>query len=185
MPLTEHRQFLREEVQRARAEFHAIRSAIPEQDWRAPSLNPGWTNGEVMFHIALGFIVGARLIPMLRFWSRFPPGFSLLFAKLLNVLTPAFNVINAVGARGGARVYSQKRIGRRFDRACASILASLSRAPDDALSAGMYYPTRWDALFSDFMTLTDVVHFPVKHFRFHAHQLAPGRRSMGVMEDLA
>jgi DinB superfamily len=168
----ERRSVLRQDLERARADFHKVRASLSDSDWRAPSQNPCWTNGEVMFHITLGFIIASKLAPMLRLWSRLPFGFSLFFAALLNALTPAFNMINATGARGGARIYSRRRIGRRFDRAHASVLAILTRVPDEDLSAGMYYPTRWDSLFLDYMTLGDVVSYPVKHFRFHAQQLS-------------
>jgi DinB superfamily len=168
----ERRRLLRDELERARADFHQMRASLSDHDWRAPSQNPGWTNGEVMFHVTLGFIIVSKLAPMLRLWSRLPTGFSLLFAGSLNVLTPVFNMINAVGARAGAKIYSRKRIGRQFDSAHASILAILTQVPDEELSAGMYYPIRWDALFFDYMTLTDVVSYPIKHFRFHAQQLS-------------
>jgi mycothiol maleylpyruvate isomerase-like protein len=159
-------------LEQARIDFHDVRSALSDTDWRAPSKNPGWTNGEVMFHVTLGFIVVSRLTQMMCLWARLPAGFSLVFAAVLNLATPVFNLVNAAGARGGARIYSRKRIGRRFDSAHASLLAIVARVPDDEWSGGMYYPTRWDSLFRDYMTLAEVVAYPVKHFRFHTRQLS-------------
>jgi DinB superfamily len=174
--VTEQRRAVRAELELARAEFHEVRRSLSERDWRARSLNPGWTNGEIMFHAAFGFMIVSRLAPMVRFWSRLPPGFSSLFADILNLLTPVFNVVNALGARGGSRYYSRGRIGQRFDREVASILDLLTKLPDDEWSAGMYYPTRWDGLFTEYMTLSDVFRYPVKHFRFHASQLSRATR---------
>lgn len=168
----EQRRVIREELERSRMDFHNARFALSERDWRAPSRNPGWTNGEVMFHVTLGFIIVSRLARMTRLWSRLPAGFSLVFAAALNFVTPIFNVINAAGARGGACIYSRKRIGRRFDSAYASLLAILAEIPDDEWFTGMYYPTRWDSLFRDYMTLAEVVAYPAKHFRFHTQQLS-------------
>jgi hypothetical protein len=36
----------------------------------------------------------------------------------------------------------------------------------------MYYPTRWDALFGDFMTLEETIAMPITHLRFHRHQIS-------------
>src|SRR5574341_1161791 len=94
---------MRAELEEARAEFRRIRRSLSEKDWRARSLNAGWTNGEIMFHATLGFTIVSRLAPMVRLWSRLPAGFSRVFADVLNFFTPAFNVVNAIGARGGAR----------------------------------------------------------------------------------
>jgi hypothetical protein len=35
----------------------------------------------------------------------------------------------------------------------------------------MHYPTTWDPFFADYMTLTDIYHYPTQHFRFHQRQL--------------
>ena len=96
-----------------------------------------------MFHVTLGFIIVSKLVRMTRLWSRLPATFSLVFAAVLNFVTPVFNMINATGARAGARIYSRKRIGARFDSAYASLLAIVAQIPDEELFTGMYYPTRW------------------------------------------
>jgi hypothetical protein len=43
---------------------------------------------------------------------------------------------------------------------------------DDEWEKGMYYPTKWDADFDEFMTLEKVFHYPVVHFNFHLGQIA-------------
>jgi len=43
---------------------------------------------------------------------------------------------------------------------------------DGEWERGMYYPTRWDANFSEFMTLEKLFHYPVIHFNFHRDQIA-------------
>jgi hypothetical protein len=163
---------LLEQLEQARAEFHNIRATLSEQDWRAPSLNRGWTNGEVMFHVTLGFIVVSRLVGLTRLLSRLPAGFSLVFATILNFFSPVFNRVNALGARGGARIFSRERIGSRFDRAHARLVAIVGQMSEDEWSAGMYYPAKWDSLFRKYMTIDEVVAYPVKHLRFHGAQLS-------------
>jgi hypothetical protein len=36
----------------------------------------------------------------------------------------------------------------------------------------MYYPTKWDPNFEEFMTLEKLFHYPVTHFNFHLTQIA-------------
>jgi hypothetical protein len=43
---------------------------------------------------------------------------------------------------------------------------------EDEWERGMHYPTRWDANFSDFMTIEKLFHYPVIHFNFHLGQIA-------------
>ena len=42
----------------------------------------------------------------------------------------------------------------------------------DEWQHGMYYPDKWDALFSPYMTLEKLAYYPTIHFRFHLGQLA-------------
>ena len=35
----------------------------------------------------------------------------------------------------------------------------------------MYYPTRWDPNFEEFMTLEHLIRYPVVHLRFHRKQI--------------
>jgi hypothetical protein len=36
----------------------------------------------------------------------------------------------------------------------------------------MHFPTRWEPLFQDVMTVEDVIRFPTIHLRFHLGQIA-------------
>ncbi len=36
----------------------------------------------------------------------------------------------------------------------------------------MYYPTRWDANFGEFMTVEELFRYPVTHFNYHLGQIA-------------
>jgi len=136
------------------------------------SHNPGWTNGEVLAHIAFGMMLAVPLIPITRFWGRLPRGSSKWFAWLLNSLTKPFNWVNAMGARGQGKVFGFHQIGSYYDRAHFSILRQIKAIKDDEWSNGMYYPTQWDANFAEFMTLEMVIRYAITHFEFHAKQIA-------------
>jgi len=156
----------------ARASFHTLLDSLSEQDFQRQSLNPGWTNGEILAHMTFGFIIINVLLPMARLWGRLPKASSKPFAWLLNVSTRPFNWFNALGARGQGRVFTYRRIGKIYDRAYFSLLKKINSIKDNEWEHGMYYPTKWDPNFDEFMTLEKLFHYPVTHFNFHLAQIA-------------
>ena len=164
---------IRNEYEAARAKFHALLVSFSEPDFQRQSLNPGWTNGEILAHMTFGFLVVDVLLPMTRLWGKLPKGTSKPFAWLLNLFTGLFNWFNALGARGQGKVLTHQRIGTIFDRVYFSLLKKTNSIKDDEWERGMYYPTKWDSNFSEFMTLEKLFHYPVIHFNFHLEQIAP------------
>ena len=156
----------------ARVGFHVLLNSLSEQDYRKQSLNPGWTNGEILAHMTFGFIIVNVLLPMARVWGRLPKGSSKWFAGLLNIFTGPFNWFNALGARGQGKVFTYERIGKIYDRAHDSLLKKINSIQDKEWEHGMYYPTKWDSNFDEFMTLEKLFYYPVTHFNFHLTQIA-------------
>jgi hypothetical protein len=163
---------IRRELETARAEFHRLLETLSEQDFQKQSLNPGWTNGEILAHMTFGFIIINVLLPMARFWGRLPKGSSKWFAWLLNAFTAPFNWMNALGARGQGKLFTRDRIGKIYDRAYFALLKKIDSIHEHEWERGMYYPTKWDANFDEFMTLEKLFHYPVTHFNFHLDQIA-------------
>ncbi len=152
--------------------FHTLLDSLTEEDMHRQSLNPGWTNGEIMAHMTFGFLILNVLMPMARLWGRLPKGSSKPFAWLLNALTGPFNWINALGARGQGKVFTYKRIGKIYDRVYVSLLKQVNSIRADEWQRGMYYPIKWDSNFDEFMTLEKLFHYPIIHFNFHMGQIA-------------
>lgn len=165
-------QAIRTELETAHADFHRLLGSLSEADLRRPSLNPGWTNGEIMAHILFGFIILNALLPLARIWGRLPKESSKPFAWLLNAITVPFNWVNALGARMQGTVFTYSRLGKLYDRLHHSLLKMVASIPAGEWERGMYYPTRWDSNFSEFMTLEKLFHYPVIHFHFHRNQIA-------------
>src|SRR5215216_2349498 len=163
---------IRRELEMARAKFHTLLESLSEEDFNKQSLNPGWTNGEILAHMTFGFLVINVLLPMARVWGRLPRGSSKWFARLLNAFTGLFNWFNLLGARGQGKVFTHQRVGKIYDRVYFSLLKKLDSIKDDEWERGMYYPTRWDSNFDEFMTLERLFHYPVIHFNFHLEQIA-------------
>ena len=166
------RETVRAELEATRATFHALLGSLTEENLRGRSHNPGWTNGEILAHMTFGFIVINVLLPMARLWGRLPKASSKLFAWLLNAVTGPFNWVNALGARLQGRLFDYARVGRVYDWVHASLLKQVESIKDDEWQHGMYYPTKWDSNFDEFMTLEKLFHYPVIHFNFHLKQIA-------------
>ena len=163
---------IRAELETAHDKFHSLLDSLSEQDFQKQSLNPGWTNGEILAHMTFGFMIVDVLLPMTRLWGKLPKGSSKWFAWLLNLFTGLFNWFNALGARGQAKVFTPQRIGKIYDSTNFSLLKKVEPIQDNEWERGMYYPTKWDSNFDEFMTLEKLFYYPVKHFNFHLTQIA-------------
>ena len=163
---------IRAELEAARAKFHKALASLSEQDFQRQSLNAGWTNGEILAHMTFGFIIINVLLPMARLWGRLPKASSKWFAWLLNAFTGPFNWINALGARGQGKLFTRNRVGKIYDQTYFSLLKKIKSIKDDEWERGMYYPTKWDSNFDEFMTLEKLFHYPVTHLNFHLQQIA-------------
>jgi hypothetical protein len=166
------RQTLHRELDTTRARFHQLLGLLSEHDSQKQSLNLGWTNGEILAHMTFGFSVINVLLPMARLWGKLPKSSSKWFASLLNIFTGLFNWFNMLGARGQGKVFTAKRIGKIYDRVYFSLLKKVDSIHDDEWEHGMYYPTKWDSNFDEFMTLEKLFQYPITHFNFHLEQIA-------------
>jgi DinB superfamily len=168
----EQKQVILAELVAARAEYQRLLGSLSDADWRRRSSNPGWTNGEILFHMALGFFLLPTLLPMIRLLGRLPKGATRPFAALLNLATGPFNWVNALGPRLGARLFRRRSLGKTYDWVMRRVLRTVRTVHDDEWQRGMHYPTNWDALFRDYMTLEHLLRYPIAHMRFHADQLS-------------
>jgi len=166
------KQAIYEELESTRARFHALLDSLSAEDLQKQSLNPGWTNGEILAHMTFGFMIINILLPMARLWGRLPKSSSKWFAWLLNALTGPFNWFNALGAQGQGKVFTYQRLGKIYDRAYFSLLKKIDSIKEEEWERGMHYPTRWDPNFREFMTLEQLFRYPVTHFNFHLTQIS-------------
>jgi len=61
---------IRSELESKRSSLHAVLDSLSEEDLHRQSLNPGWTNGEILAHIPPGFIILNVLLPLAPIWRR-------------------------------------------------------------------------------------------------------------------
>ena len=159
------------DLEHARIEFHRLLGVAGTHDWGRPTLGTRWTNEQLLFHMVFGYMIVQRLLILVNVFNRLPDEVSRSFARLLNAATKPFDVINYYGSSAAALVYNRRRMGAKMDRVIAALQRKLAQEGDDASQRGMYFPTRWDPFFQDYMTLADVYLYPGQHFDFHARQL--------------
>lgn len=157
-----------------------LSDSVDEKSGRAGSStkNPSWwnqkmekRNGQLLFHITLGFGLIPVLLPIVKLFGRLPPVFSRKFAALLNWSTPFFNWINAIAPRIRARIYKLDALGQKYDKVHNPIVKRLYSTRDEEWELGMHPPVKWDpSRFDKFMQLEDFFRYPVLHFRHHKAQ---------------
>ena len=171
MPPSIDRAAIAADLDRARIDFRHLIEMADDGDWTKPTTGTRWNNEELLFHMVFGYMVVQRLLLLVRLFDPLPDSVSRGYARLLNAVTPAFDVINFYGSRLAACVYNRKRMATKLDRVINSLQRSLDRAPEDAFGRGMHYPDDWDPYFRDYMTLADVYRYPGQHYDHHRRQL--------------
>jgi hypothetical protein len=127
----------------------------------------------------LGYLIIRALLRLVRVFARLPDGVDRGFARVLNAGTKPFDVVNFLGSYAAGSTVTPHRMEVMFDHVVDKLHRRLDAESDADLERGMYYPTRWDPFFKEYMTLADVYGFPTQHFDFHRRQLtlAVARRS--------
>jgi hypothetical protein len=159
------------EMERARAELHRLVDEADANGFERRSDGTRWTNEQLLFHMVFGFMVVARLLPLVRILGRLPVSASRSYAWLLNAAATPFHQINYYGSCAAATVYNRRRMAAQCDRVIARLQRKLAVEPEENFALAMHFPVRWDPYFTDVMTLEAVYRYPTKHFDFHRRQL--------------
>lgn len=165
------RSLAHDEWERARREFHELVEQADAAALRRPSNGTRWSNRQLLFHMLLGYLIIRALLRLVRVFGRLPGGFSRGYARILNAGTKPFDVVNFLGSYAGGNTLTPQRMAIMFDHVIDKLHRRLDAESDADLERGMYYPTRWDPFFNEYMTLADVYRFPTQHFDFHRRQL--------------
>lgn len=148
---------IRADLETTRHHFHALLTTLSEDDWRRHGGDTVWSIGELVAHLTISL----ERVPAQVARARRGQG-------MLNgppVLLHAFNVLQA---RRGAASEDLHRIGRRYDAAHASVLATLEDVRDDEWAKGASF-------FHRYQTVTAILRRPVSHFEEHAAHIWAAR----------
>jgi hypothetical protein len=168
------RQSIHTELERVRADLHQLVARASAADLRRATNGTRWTNDQMLWHMAFGYLIVRRLLPLVRLFGRLPEPFSRTFAAALNAGTRPFHTINYLGSVGGALVFHGPRLTRQFDHTIDVLHRRLDAESEEALGRGMHFPVGWDPFFRDTMTLAQVYAYGTEHYVFHRAQLTLG-----------
>jgi len=104
------------EMERARLELHRLIDGADAAAFHRLSDETRWTNEQLLFHMVFGFMVVARLLPLVRVLGRLPAPVARSYAWLLNAASAPFHQINYYGSCAAARVYNRRRMAAQCDR---------------------------------------------------------------------
>lgn len=165
---------IHDEMERARTDLHHLVAGATAADLRRRTERTRWTNEQMLWHMAFGYLIVSRLLRLVRLFGRLPDPFSRAFAALLNAGTRPFHRINYLGSVGGALVFHGSRLTRQLDRTIDRLHRRLDAEADVALALRMHFPVGWDPYFRDTMTLVEVYRYGTQHYDFHRAQLTLG-----------
>jgi hypothetical protein len=159
------------ELERLRIDLHQHVARATAADLHRRTNGTQWTNGQMLWHMAFGFLVARRLLPLVRLFGRLPDPFSRTFATALNAGTRPFHHINYLGSVCGALVFHGPRLTRQLDHTIDVLHRRLDAETEEALGRRMHFPVGWDPFFRDTMTLEQVYRYSTEHYNFHRVQL--------------
>jgi hypothetical protein len=165
------RQRIHDELERVRADFRLLVSGATPADLRRSTDGTRWTNQQLLWHMAFGYLVVRRLLPLVRAFGRLPDPLSRTFAAVLNAGARPFHAINYLGSCGGALVFRGPRLSRQLDHTLDLLHRRLDAETEEALARRMHFPASWDPFFAHAMTLEQVYAYGTQHYDFHRSQL--------------
>lgn len=165
------RSSIHEELERARADLHQLVAGASPAQLRRRTDGTRWTNRQMLWHMAFGYLVVRRLLPLVRLFGWLPDPFGRAFAAVLNAGTRPFHVVNYLGSVGGATLFHGTRLTRQLDRTIDRLHRRLDAESEASLGRRMHFPVGWDPFFRDTMTLEQVYRYGTQHYDFHRAQL--------------
>ncbi|HET6562283.1 MAG TPA: DinB family protein [Marmoricola sp.] len=165
------RQGIHDELERVRADLHHLVEHATTGDLRRRTDGTRWTNGQMLWHMAFGFLLVRRLLPLVRLMGRLPDPVSRAFSAVLNAGTRPFHHVNYLGSVAGALVFHGPRLTRQLDHTVDVLHRRLDAETEQALAGRMHFPVGWDPFFRDTMTLEQVYRYGAQHYDFHRAQL--------------
>jgi len=128
------------ELAHIRHDFRQLITHASAADMQRPTDGTRWSNGQLLFHMLLGYLIVRALLPLTRLFARLPGPASAGFAWLLNSASRPFHLINYLGSCAGARIIPPARLPGMLDRVTGALERRLQQETDAALDRGNALP---------------------------------------------
>jgi len=148
---------IRADLEATRHRFHALLATLSEEDWPRHGATTSWSIGELLAHLTLSL---ERVPPQV---ARARRGQGMLNGP--PILLHARTVLQA---RRVAATADRHHLGRRYDAAHASVLATLEDVRDDEWAKGA-------RCFHRYQTVAAILRRPAAHFEEHAAHIREAR----------
>jgi hypothetical protein len=165
------RDSVREDLERSRLAFRLLVNDATPSELRRRTDGTRWTNGQLLFHMLLGFLVVRTVLPLVRFIGRRPPRVGRGFAATLNAGSRPFHAVNYLGGCLGGFVLRGERLVRVMESTIDALQRGLARERASDLDLRMPFPLGWDPYFTGSMSVLEVYHYATVHFEHHRRQL--------------
>ena len=120
----------------------ALLASATRAQFSARSDGTAWTNEQLLFHMVFGFLIVARLLPLVRLMPRLPAPFGRGSAITLDAGHRPFHVVNYLGSCTGASTFNRHRMGWLCDRTIRGLTCQLASEPELNLHRPMPLPAR-------------------------------------------
>lgn len=160
---------LQDELEAARQGFHHILDTLPEAAYVHPSLIPGWTNGDVLYHITLG-------PPAIRVEVWMIRNTPWVFKALTPTISRLFNWGNALFARHPKRI-TRQRLLKAYEAGHAGLASDLKRMNESDFARAVTYPESFVSELAGVVTIERLYRYIKLHFDVHAGQIKNSREA--------
>jgi hypothetical protein len=151
------------DLEAAQRGFHHLLDTLPEAAYIHPSLIPGWTNGDVLYHITLG-------PPAVRFEIALIRNAPWLFKALTPATSRLFNRANALFARHPKRI-TRQRLLKAYEAGHAGLAYGLKRLDESDLGRSVVYPDHFVSELAGVVSIERLYRYIKIHFDVHAGQI--------------
>ncbi len=155
------------DLELTRQAFHALLALLTPSDWREPSTNPAWTNGELLWHITGYLYIIPRQLELLRTGT---------FPDLTHLAPDELNQDNVADTRADARAQTLMSIAAAYEEGHTATLAALQSVQDHEWELGVRMPDMGPTFIGEYRTIEALFRYHGRHFAEHATQIAPSRR---------
>jgi hypothetical protein len=155
-------------LEATRQAFAALLASLTDADWNAPSANPAWTNGELLWHITGYLFIIPEQLELLRRGA---------WLDMSQLSADELNRGNVEEARQGAQAHTLVSLAQAYADGHAATLAALHTVRDDEWAMGARMPDMGPTFSGEYRTIEALFRYHARHFAEHAAQIVAARPS--------